>query len=707
MKRARFNPLWWGIQPCWVGVLGFFLLSDFVTAAPFVVGYERFHATAPTAAGGAILYSELGCANCHGGSAVIVPRKGPNLVDLAQRVDREWLAAFFKDPESGRKGSTMPQMLHGLADEEVDAVISYVGSLGKGIKFKPARHANAERGSALYHETGCIACHAPTPDFESPHGGGKAVASVLAIAHPDLKKKTSLEALDYFLSSPSRFRPDGRMPHLVLDEQEAIDVAAHLLDFQASDPREAPKVTLWPKAEAKRIAAGKEIVTRLNCASCHTVGDVKAAAVVALPGSSGSAGANCLSAEPVAGRPFYRLTDGQRASLVAFIGSGSERETEDKDGKLTLAAMNCYACHDRDGVGGPTVETNPFFVGDEGLGDSGRLAPPLTGIGHKLRSEWMRGVFDGAEGSRVRPYLKTQMPVYPAHAAELTDWLQRIDANPGAPVITLRKEDLESGRKLLGIQGGVNCITCHNWGEKKSLGIAALDISSIDQRLRPEWFRTYLLNPAVYRAGTLMPPLWPGGHSMVPDVLAGDTERQIGAIWGFIAQGEGLPDGFPDRTSGLYEIVPKDRPVIQRTFLEGVGTKAILVGFPGGISLAYDGAKARPALVWRGGFFDAYQTWYSRSAPFEKPLSQEVYAFPESAAGGAFRGYRLDGGGNPTFLLRDGRREVSEHFSVADGKLIRVLSWTEGAVPAVVHPAGVEISVTPGEGTLTIIYSWK
>lgn len=705
MKAGFSQPEKRTVASLFLLVAGCLALVGQARAEPQVVGYERFHAGKVTPEGGAVLFSELGCANCHGGSAVVVPRRGPNLVDLASRVDREWLREFLREPESGREGSPMPRMLHGLADDEVEAVLDFLGSLGKGIQFRADRHANAERGSALYHEKGCVACHAPTADFQPPHGGGKIVVSPLAVAYPDWNEKTSLAALTHFLTNPSAYRPDGRMPHFVLDRQESIDIASHMLDFQASDPREAASVKKWPVADPARIVRGKEIVARLNCAACHAIPGMKAGGLVDLSGEAGKGRTHCLSVEPVAGLPFYPIDDEQRDSLLAWLAG--ERAVEDTDGSLTLAAMNCYACHDRDGKGGPTVEANPYFVGDEAIGDSGRLPPPLTGIGHKLRSEWLQGVFAGKEGSRVRPYLKTEMPLYRAHAAALTAWLQRIDAQPEARPLTERESDLEAGRKLLGIHGGVNCITCHHWGEKKSLGIGALDISALDERLRPEWFRGYLLDPAGYRADTLMPPLWPGGQSMVPDVLGGDTERQIAAIWHFIRKGEGPPEGFPAHAAGQYEIVPRDRPVILRTFFEGAGSKAILVGFPGGVSLAYDGDKSRPALIWRGGFFDAYETWYSRSAPFGKPLGEDVHAFAPSDDAARFRGYRIDGEGNPTFLLHDGKRELSESFAVADGRLVRVLRWTEGEAPEVTHPAGLDVMVKATEGTLTCTYSWK
>ncbi len=686
-----------------IGVFAF--VSFHLFAGPHVIGYERFHSDQPSAVGGGILFSELGCANCHSESPVATPRKGPNLVDLKQRIDHDWISSFLKNPEVGRPGSTMPKMVHGLSNEEVESIIAFLGTKGKGIKFSNGRHANAERGSALYHEKGCVACHVPTTDFHSPHGSPKLAGFDLAIAHPDLKKKTSLEALNYFLSAPARYRPDGRMPHITLDRQEVMDIAAHLMDFQGSDPTEANPVEAWPSADALVIGKGKDLVQKMNCAACHEIPGEKAKEVVKLPGKVFSDDLHCLSDEPVDGLPFYDLTNAQRKSLKLYLKSrGSD---EGKKVSTTLAAMNCYACHERDGIGGPTDASDPWFIGDEGLADSGRLPPPLTGMGFKLKREWLEGVLIGKAENRVRPYMKTQMPAYPHQAAILAELLEEADAKDAGFSVSHSPEVLEAGRKLLGTQGGVSCITCHTWGGQPSLGIQTLDISSLDQRLRPEWFQQYLLNPAAYRPGTLMPPLWPGGKSTVPGVLGGKTDQQIAAIWAFIEKGQGLPEGFPDRSGGQFELVPKDRPIVQRTFFKRTGSKAILVGFPGEIHIAYDGLDAYPSLVWRGRFFDAYNTWFSRMAPFETPLSEDVFEFPEPESKGRFRGYRLDASGNPIFLLQVDGRDLEESFSVADAKLYRTISWTEGPKPLVTHPKGVDVAEKAKKNTLTFIYSWK
>ncbi|MCB1226695.1 MAG: hypothetical protein KDK99_12850, partial [Verrucomicrobiales bacterium] len=364
---------------------------------------------------------------------------------------------------------------------------------------------------------------------------------------------------------------------------------------------------------------------------------------------------------------------------------------------------NCLGCHQRDGVGGPDSARDRFFTGDESIADAGRLPPPLTGIGSKLNAAWMEKVFRGEK--RSRPYVETRMPAYAMHAKAFTKLLHEVDAQPDLPALV--EGDVEAGRKLLGIQGGVNCITCHVWGDRPSLGIQALDLSVLDERLNPRWFRSYLLNPPGYRPGTLMPPMWPGGVATVKDVLKGDTEKQIASIWAFIAKGEGLPEGFPDHAPNAFELIAQDRPILQRSFMKGVGSQTIVVGFPGGVNLAYDAASGQPAKMWRGRCFDAYSTWFVRAAPFEDPLGDDVLDWPgtgeDAKPVAEFRGYRLDEKGNPSFLLRVKGGDVVDHFEARDGKLVRTV---RGGLDAK-HPVGAEVAASSEADIKTFVYSWK
>ena len=306
-------------------------------------------------------------------------------------------------------------------------------------------------------------------------------------------------------------------------------------------------------------------------------------------------------------------------------------------------------------------------------------------------AEWLEQVLKG--GGRVRPYLKTAMPVFGAATDGLGKLLAEVDARPGQP---LPAGDAAAGRKLLGTLGGVSCVTCHRWGEHASLGIQGPDISNLARRFQPGWLRDYLVDPAAYRPGTLMPSFWPGGVAANREILGGDTGRQIASILEFARLGEGLPEGVSARANRDFEIVPGERPVVLRTFMEEAGTHAILVGFPAGVHLAYDGLAARPVLAWKGRFFDAYGTWFSRFAPFGKPLGEAVVRWSAPAAGSVrrFDGYRLDAGGTPTFLVDVGGVAVEERFEALATGLRRSLLWNPEALRSlpVEHPGGVTVT---------------
>ncbi|NBR43213.1 MAG: hypothetical protein EBU04_10295, partial [Verrucomicrobia bacterium] len=308
--------------------------------------------------------------------------------------------------------------------------------------------------------------------------------------------------------------------------------------------------------------------------------------------------------------------------------------------------------------------------------------------------------------NRVRPYLKTKMPQYGAATAELGKLLGVADARTA---LKFEGGDDTAGRKLMGTQGGAGCITCHRWGDRPSLGIQGPDLSNIAARLQEGWLREYLINPAAYRAGTLMPSFWPAGKSFNPAILGGDTDKQIASIFKFVESANGEPEGFPQNRNGEFEIIPKDRPVVQRAFTDGVGVRAILVGFPTGVHLAYDGDKGGPALAWKGRFFDAYLTWYSRFPIFEKPLGSQVVAWPKPA--GRFLGYRLDAKGNPTFLNEQGGVKVEETYEGIENGFRRTVTWapTPDFAPTITHPAGmvVDMKESSTQGHRVFTYLWK
>ena len=131
-------------------------------------------------------------------------------------------------------------------------------------------------------------------------------------------------------------------------------------------------------------------------------------------------------------------------------------------------------------------------------------------------------------------------------------------------------------------------------------------------------------------------------------------------------------------------ILPQNgRAVVYRNFIEGVSPRAIGIGFPGGVNLAYDADKLGPALVWTGNFMDGSRHWIDRGQGNQAPAGENVVklsgssALPEEAR---FRGYKLDPAGNPTFSVQIGTHFLHDSWKAAtsDGRpgLQRTLTLT-------------------------------
>lgn len=65
-----------------------------------------------------------------------------------------------------------------------------------------------------------------------------------------------------------------------------------------------------------------------------------------------------------------------------------------------------------------------------------------------------------------------------------------------------------SGRLLVGSKA-LGCIKCHTFNNQKAEGIQALDLTSMPQRLKRDWFQRYMLDPNLSGPGPECPHLGP------------------------------------------------------------------------------------------------------------------------------------------------------------------------------------------------------
>ena len=461
---------------------------------------------------------------------------------------------------------------------------------------------------------------------------------------------------------------------------------------------------------ASRATAGRRHFATYGCAQCHDNGDAlnpNAAFGKTLQALNADATQGCLSATPSSRASKYFLREFEREALRQVIASAGSLNSEPSAlAKVnhSLNQMNCFACHERDGRGGPSVARAEYFgtTTEVDLGDEGRLPPHLNAVGAKLRPEWTSEVL--LKGGAVRPYMATRMQQFGegnvGHLPALFDQVD--DPRPDDSTAEVPLIDTKYGRRLVGTKG-MACITCHNFGPFPSLGIPAIDLTQMSHRLKRSWFREYLIDPASLRPGTRMPTFFPGGESVNEEIFDGDTERQIQALWGFleIADAKNPPDGL---VQGKKEIVAESEARIYRNFIQGAGPRAIGVGYPEKANLAFDANQMRLAMIWQGPFIDMARHSSGRGQGFEPPLGHNVLMLPEGPpmaflpdrnaawpsalgreGGYQFRGYRLDEARRPTFLYRFRNIDV-EDYTVAvstelDAKLTRHLHFESSADP--------------------------
>lgn len=679
---------------------------------------------------GEALYHTVGCVACHGHRKP--DRQEPTLATSiplgtpSKKLTIPSLAKFLQDPLLVRPSGRMPHF--NLTEPEARDIASFLLNdldISSGLQF-------------AYYE----GAYDKLPDFKklTPKDVGEAGSFDVAVAK---RKDNFALRFDGFVNIPE----DGTYMFLLssddgsklyVDEQVVIDNDAVHAPQQKRKPiklkaglhsvaveyfeagggeelqvevippgkpqqpletfiaipkkKDAPPANSEFMLDSSLAAKGKELFSTLGCASCHQLklGNERIVSKALAPelASLKTTGGGCLTGTASAKFPQFAFSEAQKKSLAAAIEAMKQPArgipNPNDLARRTMVQANCYACHERDKVGGVEEARDVFFTTVQPeMGDEGRLPPQLTSVGAKLRTAALKEIFE--KGAKERPYMVTRMPRFGLlNVGHLVPAFEEADKGrfPPAPEPGFSFEDRKvkaAGRRLVGTQV-FGCIKCHTFAGKKSPGIQGIDMTLMTKRLRPDWFYAYLINPQAIRRGTRMPSAWPNGETQLPNVLDGSTTKQIMSIWSYLADGDKAqqPVGL---VTGAIELIASNEAVIYRNFIDGGGSRAIGVGHPEKLNLAWDANHLRLAMIWHGGFMDAKRHWTGRGEGFEKPLGDNILNLPEGATlalldsqqdnwpsqppkeiGFRFGGYRLGDKMRPTFLFSLNDVEVEDEI---------------------------------------------
>ena len=469
-----------------------------------------------------------------------------------------------------------------------------------------------------------------------------------------------------------------------------------------------PVGTIDFQVDAKKAEQGRELFAKLRCASCHDVGEEIDLPKNTMPLAQLNVGSKqgCLSATPAGGLPKYDFNEKQITALQQALTAVKSKPVSDAPADalhLTMTRMNCYACHQRGDVGGPSTAKSDYFVYERvvDLGDEGRLPPPLHDVGAKLTEDGFHDMLFG--GEKYRTYMATRMPQFGKdNIGQAVDLFEKADAGK----VPSHKPDfsprlVDDGRFLMGNKA-LSCINCHAWGEERLPGAEGMDLLKAPRRLKPSWFHAWLKDPQSMRPGTRMPSAWPQGQTFFKDIQGGKVDAQIDAVWAYLSVGPkgGFPPGLsPDDDSML---VPSDEPIVFRTFGDKISAHTILVGFRQRTHMAFDANRIRTVAAWTGAFVTTKHAWDGRAGqyatfpsndvvwladgPAFATLESDTQAWPDDKPRGGkigsnrtpdgwkFKGYRLDEERVPTFLYEIGDMKVAERPSTGflrDAALLR------------------------------------
>ena len=509
---------------------------------------------APILSKGKNLFVKLGCHGCHLADGYAKEAKvGPRLLRVADKVDPSWLYRWIKKPKEYLPKTRMPDF--GFSDDDAMAATAYLLSASEAnyelpVKFKSG---DPDKGKKLFESVGCQGCH-------ELNGKGETFG-------PDLSRignKVNADWLVTWISSPHSYNEASRMPDLRLDEKQASNIAAYLMQFGEKE--------IIPGLEAKLknpelVKTGEVVVRRRGCFACHDIKGMEKEGRIAPELSSfgrkmtvelefGDSHIphtweawvkqklrkpDSFKTERVLDKmPNFDLTDDEIDALAVmlrgFNGTHvpnkyrkilSEKEQTIETGRRLIKKYNCRGCHNVEGKGGDIQKY---------LKAKAQYPPPLEmgdyHVGERLKSSWLFSFLK--EPTPVRTWIKVKMPTFffsDKEVRDLTAYFEALSPGSGYEAGVHRSKDVAVAQKGAEMVTYMDCGRCHDDGQK------GIEFSLASQRLREDWIPKWLKDTRAMIPWTPMPSHWvkKGEQYAVPtkysDIKSvGDVDTQLSTL---------------------------------------------------------------------------------------------------------------------------------------------------------------------------------
>ena len=232
-------------------------------------------------ANGKALFGQLRCVSCHavngrGGTM------GPELTRIGDKVRRDWLFSYLKDPHREQPDTAMLQ--YRLNDGEVRDLTGFLldeyRTAGGEAESVPALYQDASavaEGRRVFVRRGCYGCHKLAGVRET----GKIGPSLAGVADRDPDqlpyggtpvRRTAENYIFLKLQQPDALGAPSLMPTLSFTPAQAATITVALESLHKADLPASRVVTESTPPPYRPRGPFGELVLRYRCLSCHRIG---------------------------------------------------------------------------------------------------------------------------------------------------------------------------------------------------------------------------------------------------------------------------------------------------------------------------------------------------------------------------------------------------------------------------------------------------